>query len=123
MGHPDHELLFVANQVNKAAGLANKNIAHYIGKGFVSGIRLRDLVDKLSTNGELREPSGRLMRDTTWLIDEPNTYKVLLRGHAPQSEPFRKWVTEEVLPAIRKTGKYYIAKSNLIIDNMSGTWN
>ncbi|QHP46013.1 hypothetical protein DRA87_04055 [Klebsiella pneumoniae] len=69
MGHPDHELLFVANQVNKAAGLANKNIAHYIGKGFVSGIRLRDLGDKLSCNGELREPSGRLMRDTTWLID------------------------------------------------------
>ena len=111
VGHPDHELLFVANQVNKAAGLANKNIAHYIGKGFVSGIRLRDLVDKLSTNGELREPSGRLMRDTTWLIDEPNTYKVLLRGHAPQSEPFRKWVTEEVLPTIRKTGKYDIAQS------------
>lgn len=63
------------------------------------------------------------MRDTTWLIDEPNTYKVLLRGHSPQSEPFRKWVTEEVLPTIRKTGKYDIAKSNLIIDNMSGTWN
>lgn len=31
---------------------------------------------------------------------------MLLRGHAPQSEPFRKWVTEEVLPSIRKTGTY-----------------
>lgn len=51
------------------------------------------------------------VRDTTWLIDEPNTYRVLLRGHAPQSEPFRKWVTEEVLPTIRKTGKYDIAQS------------
>ncbi|CAA0156611.1 hypothetical+protein [Escherichia coli] len=123
MGHPEHEVLFVANQVNKAAGLANQNIAHYIAKGVASGIRLGDLGDKLSCNGTLREPSGRLMRDTTWLIDEPNTYKVLLRGHSPQSEPFRKWVTEEVLPTIRKTGKYDIAKSNLIIDNMSGTWN
>ncbi|WP_417448612.1 Bro-N domain-containing protein [Klebsiella variicola] len=123
MGHPEHEVLFVANQVNKAAGLANQNIAHYIAKGVASGIRLRDLGDNLSCNGELREPSGRLMRDTTWLIDEPNTYKVLLRGHSPQSEPFRKWVTEEVLPTIRKTGKYDIAKSNLIIDNMSSTLN
>lgn len=143
VGHPDHELLFVASQVNKAAGIADKNIANYIRRGFVSGIRLRDLVgrfptngelresrdlvdklstngelreprdlvDKLSTNGELREPSGRLMRDTTWLIDEPNTYKVLLRGHSPKSEPFRKWVTEEVLPTIRKTGKYDIEQS------------
>ena len=31
---------------------------------------------------------------------------MLLRGHAPQSEPFRKWVTEVVLPSIRKTGKF-----------------
>jgi prophage antirepressor-like protein len=31
---------------------------------------------------------------------------MLLRGHATASEPFRKWVTEEVLPTIRKTGNY-----------------
>lgn len=123
MGHPDHELLFVANQVNKAAGLANQNIAHYIAKGVASGIRLKDLGDNLVCNGELREPSGRLMRDTTWLIDEPNTYKVLLRGHAPQSEPFRKWVTEEVLRIDGRTGQYDIAKSTLIIDNMSSALN
>ncbi|MDR7645953.1 BRO family protein, partial [Klebsiella pneumoniae] len=67
--------------------------------------------------------SGRLMRDTTWLIDEPNTYKVLLRGHAPQSEPFRKWVTEEVLRIDGRTGQYDIAKSTLIIDNMSSALN
>ncbi|WP_419181233.1 Bro-N domain-containing protein [Klebsiella pneumoniae] len=123
MGHPDHELLFVANQVNKAAGLANQNISHYIAKGVASGIRLGDLGDNLSCNGELREMNGRLMRGTTWLIDEPNTYKVLLRGHAPKSESFRKWVTTEVLPTIRKTGQYDIAESTLIIDNMSSILN
>lgn len=36
---------------------------------------------------------------------------MLLRGHAPQSEPFRKWVTEEVLPSIRKTGSYNVNES------------
>ncbi|HDP1358716.1 TPA: BRO family protein [Klebsiella pneumoniae] len=123
MGHPEHEVLFVANQVNKAAGLANQNIAHYIAKGVASGIRLGDLGDKLSCNGELREPSGRLMRGTTWLIDEPNAYKVLPRGHAPQSEPFHKWVTEEVLRIDGRTGQYDIAKSTLIIDNMSSALN
>ncbi|EFH9784672.1 hypothetical protein F1L14_11455 [Escherichia coli] len=121
--HPEHEILFVANQVNTAAGLSDNRIATYMSRGVVNGIRLSSLVPNLGTSGQLREPSGKKMRGSTWLIDEPNTYKVLLRGHAPQSEPFRKWVTEEVLPAIRKTGKYYIAKSNLIIDNMSGTWN
>lgn len=47
----------------------------------------------------------------SWLISETAAYYMLLRGHAPQSEPFRKWVTEEVLPSIRKTGQYDIAKS------------
>lgn len=37
---------------------------------------------------------------------------MLLRGNAPQSEPFRKWVTEEVLPTIRKMGFYDAAKSD-----------
>lgn len=41
-----------------------------------------------------------------WLFNESTTYQMLLRGNAPQSEPFRKWVTEVVLPAIRKTGKF-----------------
>lgn len=46
-----------------------------------------------------------------WLITESSVYKMLLRGHAPQSEPFRKWVMAEVLPSIRNTGSYDIAKS------------
>ncbi|WP_332262049.1 Bro-N domain-containing protein [Pseudomonas alkylphenolica] len=42
----------------------------------------------------------------TWVMSESDVYQMLLRGHSPRSEPFRKWVTEEVLPTIRKTGKY-----------------
>jgi len=37
---------------------------------------------------------------------------MLLKGNAPQSEPFRKWVAEEVLPTIRKTGQYNAAESS-----------
>ncbi len=54
-------------------------------------------------------PKG--LQPTTWLLSEGTTYQMLLRGHAPASEPFRKWVTEEVLPSIRKTGSYDIGTS------------
>lgn len=37
---------------------------------------------------------------------------MLLKGTAPQSEPLRRWVTEEVLPTIRKKGSYDAAKSD-----------
>ncbi|WP_240336463.1 Rha family transcriptional regulator [Pseudomonas syringae] len=40
----------------------------------------------------------------TWLLLEADVYQMLLRSNSPTSEPFRKWVTEEVLPTIRKTG-------------------
>jgi len=45
------------------------------------------------------------------MMTEPETYQMLLRGHAPASEPFRQWVTEEVLPSIRKTGYYNVNES------------
>lgn len=54
------------------------------------------------------------LQPSTWMIDESTAYRLLLQGHAPQSEPFRKWVTEEVLPSIRKTGSYDLAKSETL---------
>ena len=46
------------------------------------------------------------MKGITTLFGEPEVYAMLLRSRSDASEPFRKWVTEEVLPTIRKTGKY-----------------
>jgi len=111
VGHPDYELLFVAQQVNVAAGLAPRVVGLYLSQGRAEGIRFSDLRNKLLCKADLRESNGRRLRDSTWLISESEVYRVLLRGHAPQSEPFRKWVTEEVLPSIRKTGQYDISKS------------
>ncbi|MFV3378101.1 BRO family protein, partial [Pseudomonas sp. NY11226] len=48
-----------------------------------------------------------------WLMPESSLYTMLLRGHAPLSEPFRRWVTEEVLPTIRKTGRYDASESSV----------
>lgn len=40
------------------------------------------------------------------MVDEPGMYRLILRSNKPQAEPFMEWVTSEVLPAIRKTGRY-----------------
>lgn len=40
------------------------------------------------------------------VISESGLYRLVLRSDKPQAEPFIEWVTSEVLPAIRKTGKY-----------------
>lgn len=39
-------------------------------------------------------------------VTESGLYDVVLRSDSPQAKPFRKWVTSEVLPAIRRQGGY-----------------
>lgn len=52
---------------------------------------------KLHSGGQNRE---------MYVINESGLYNVILRSDKPQAKPFRKWVTSEVLPTIRKTGQY-----------------
>lgn len=40
------------------------------------------------------------------LISESGLYSLILRSRKPEAKIFRKWVTSEVLPSIRKTGSY-----------------
>ena len=42
----------------------------------------------------------------TWLINESGLYSLVLSSKLPQAKNFKRWVTKEVLPAIRKTGSY-----------------
>lgn len=39
-------------------------------------------------------------------LTESGVYKLIFRSHKPEAERFSDWVTDEVLPSIRKTGSY-----------------
>lgn len=62
----------------------------------------------------LRLHSGGQSREM-YAINESGLYNVILRSDKPQAKPFRKWVTSEVLPTIRKTGQYN-AKPNKALE-------
>lgn len=40
------------------------------------------------------------------LVSEPGMYEVVIRSDKPEAAAFRRWITTEVLPSIRKTGSY-----------------
>jgi len=40
------------------------------------------------------------------IINESGLYSLILTSRKPEAKKFKKWVTSEVLPAIRKTGRY-----------------
>ena len=52
----------------------------------------------------LTDSLGR--QQETTIINESGLYNVILRSDKPEAKPFRKWVTSEVIPAIRKHGSY-----------------
>lgn len=40
------------------------------------------------------------------IINEPGLYSVILRSSKPEAKTFKRWITHEVIPSIRKTGSY-----------------
>ena len=44
------------------------------------------------------------------IISEPGLYSLILRSRKPEAKAFKRWVTHEVIPSIRKVGGYLIAK-------------
>lgn len=52
----------------------------------------------------LADSMGR--QQNTYIVNESGLYNVILRSDKPQAKSFRKWITSEVLPALRKVGSY-----------------
>jgi len=89
----DGEPLFCASDVCKALGHSNtpKALADHCSQ---DGITKRYTVDSLGRN------------QSSSFIDERNLYRLVMRSKLPSAEKFQDWVCGEVLPSIRKTGKY-----------------
>ncbi len=82
---------FCLVDVCKALGLRAKHVVERLSDGVVS----TDLtIDSL----------GR--EQTANFVNEDGLYDVILDSRKPKAKEFRRWITSEVLPSIRKTGGY-----------------
>lgn len=78
------------------------DIARVLDIAAASGItRMVDDEDKGSH--EVETPGGT---QRVTIVNESGMYTALMRSNNPAAKPFRRWVTAEVLPQIRKTGSY-----------------
>ena len=68
---------------------------------------------KLDKDERAKSDLGLQERNVT-LVNESGMYAVILRSDKPQAKTFRKWVTSEVLPSIRKTGNYAVQQTEEI---------
>lgn len=54
------------------------------------------------------------------IINESGLYSLILKSRKPSAKRFKKWVTAEVLPAIRKTGSYTASNQEPVTPSLSG---
>lgn len=69
---------------------------------------LRRLSDDVISNHPIIDNLGR--RQIANFVNEDGLYDVILDSRKPEAKAFRKWITGEVLPEIRKTGGYMVSK-------------
>ena len=82
---------FVLKDICEALEVSRKHITEKLDEDEVNLIPLTDSL-------------GREQKTT--VINESGMYAVILRSDKPQAQKFRKWITSEVIPSIRKTGVY-----------------
>lgn len=88
----DGGIWFVANDVCAALDIANpRNVVARLEEDERDGVHTVDAM-------------GRLQETT--IISESGLYSLIFRSRKPVAVQFRRWVTQEVLPAIRRTGHY-----------------
>ena len=75
-----------------------------------------DVAKRLDEDERTRLNLGR--QGETNFITESGLYTVILRSDKPNAKKFRKWVTSEDLPSIRKNGGYIAGQENMTDDEL-----
>lgn len=102
----DNEVWFVASDVTKILCYTN-------GRKAIDDHCLKGVTKKytLLTKGGNQELT---------IINESGIYQLVLASRMPNAEKFKNWVTNQILPSIRKTGSYsVIPKKELSIEEMT----
>jgi len=102
------ETWFVADDVCKILGYKNtaKAIADHCGK--VIDSKYIDESHCLAKKTTVKDVNGQTRAMIA--INEPDLYRLIIRSRMPDARKFEHWVMEDVLPSIRKTGKYAVKR-------------
>jgi anti-repressor protein len=87
-----------------------KDVCDILGLGQVAGVTRRINDDVISSH-IIPDTLGR--DQTMSVVNEDGLYDCIFDSRKPIAKAFRKWVTSEVLPSIRKTGGYRLASYQL----------
>lgn len=89
----------------------------FVGKDVATALGYKDTADAISRHVDIEDkrlvkvgeiPTLKTGNFGAHIINESGLYSLILSSKLPNAKKFKRWVTSEVLPAIRKTGSYSI---------------
>jgi prophage antirepressor-like protein len=97
-----------------------KDVASVLGYKSPS-VAICENVDSEDKTTFVISESGSKYKSKTTFINESGLYSLILSSKLPQAKEFKRWVTSEVLPSIRKTGAYLTQDFCMRVLNAEGT--
>ena len=95
-------------QINGESWIVGKDVAKALGYSDINKAVVMH-VDEEDKKLNDKSSSSFGQRGAT-LINESGVYSLILSSKLPRAKEFKRWVTSEVLPSIRKTGSYSVSK-------------
>jgi anti-repressor protein len=92
----------------------------FVGKDIANALEYIDSHNAIKAHCRLVKPLKELapgktprgLLENERLIPEADVYRLAVRSKSPSVERFEKWVTLDVFPSIRKTGRYLVRPSD-----------
>ena len=103
-------------EINGEPYFVGKDVAEILGYANTSKALIDHVDDEDKLNNETLSSLGQR---GGWLINESGLYSLILSSKLPTAKKFKRWVTSEILPAIRKTGGY-LANSDMMVSTYFG---
>lgn len=111
----DGQPWLVGKDVAEALGYKNP------GKAIIAHVDEEDKRLEMLPQGADSQNGNVFPSSKTALINESGLYSLILSSKMPKAKAFKRWVTSEVLPAIRKNGVYESVKAQQHIEQLEAT--
>lgn len=109
--------LFNSPEFGQIRTITDNDGIYFVGKDVAQALGYSNQRDALARHVD-DEDKGVVKRDTpggvqdVTTINESGLYSLVLSSKLPSAKRFKRWVTSEVLPALRRQGGYMLANAN-----------
>lgn len=117
--------IFSSEEFGKIRVIEQNGEPWFVGKDVAEALgysNTRDALDRhvdADDKNTVVNPDGKRGNPNMAIINESGLYSLILSSKLPSAKKFKRWVTAEVLPSIRKTGRYMNPRSKQNGDDKS----